>query len=108
MEHMITQCSFSLQVWWFVLQKLGFTTMTPGQGNIQDWWIHLRNQLQGTKKKRFDSLFALISWQIWKERNARLFRGAESTMMELMLRIKKEGDEWIAAGANHLGCLFSE
>lgn len=96
MEPILTQCTFTLQVWWTVLQKLGFTVISPGQGTIQDWWI----QLQGTKRKGFDSLFALISWQIWKERNARLFRGAESTLLELMLRIKKEGDEWVAAGAN--------
>ncbi|KAF8689653.1 hypothetical protein HU200_041714 [Digitaria exilis] len=45
----------------------------------------LRSQIPHTKRKGFDSLFALIAWQLWKERNARLFRGSESTLMELML-----------------------
>lgn len=43
--------------------------------SVQEWWLYLRAQVASSKCKGFDSLFALISWQLWKERNARLFRG---------------------------------
>lgn len=108
MEHMLVRCSYSLQIWWPLLQQLDFTTINPGTGTLQDWWMLLRAQLAGGKRKGFDSLFALTSWQIWKERNARVFRGAESQSTEVLCRIKREGQDWIAAGATHLGCLFSE
>jgi hypothetical protein len=35
-----------------------------------------------------DSLFALTSWQIWKERNAQCFREAATTVTELLPIIK--------------------
>ncbi|KAF8704861.1 hypothetical protein HU200_031100 [Digitaria exilis] len=49
--------------------------------------------MPSSKKKGFDSLFALVSWQLWKERNARVFRGAESQPAELLRRIQKEGED---------------
>jgi hypothetical protein len=49
-----------------------------------------------------DSLFALVSWQVWKERNARCFRQAPSSMNELLQIIKAEADRWIEAGAKGL------
>lgn len=39
---------------------------------VQEWWFHLRSQLPGAKRKGFDTLFTLVAWQLWKERNARL------------------------------------
>ncbi|KAF8780381.1 hypothetical protein HU200_001493 [Digitaria exilis] len=99
MEHILIQCSFSQQIWWAVLQRLGFASITPGLSTIQDWWLQLRVLLPANKQKRFDSLFALIAWQLRKERNARVFHGVESQPSELLQRIKKEGEDWITAGA---------
>jgi hypothetical protein len=47
---------------------------------------------------------ALVSWHVWKERNARCFRGSLVSVQELLL-IKDEGDRWIQAGAKGLGSL---
>lgn len=106
-EHMLFQFSFSLQVWWEILKHLGFTAIFPEQGmSFSDWWLHLRQQLPTCKRKGFDTLFALIAWHIWKERNARVFRGAAAGV-DLVLRvIGQEGICWIEAGAQKLGCLF--
>ena len=60
------------------------------------------------KRKGFDSLFALISWQLWKGRNARTFRNDNQQTLMVCRLIKFEGDNWIAAGATNLGCLFCE
>nr|TKW18263.1 hypothetical protein SEVIR_5G420400v2 [Setaria viridis] len=49
-----------------------------------------------------------VSRPLWKERNARVFRGAELTPSQLLMAIKQEGDNWIAAGDEHLGRLFRE
>jgi hypothetical protein len=49
-----------------------------------------------------DSLFALVSWQVWKEHNARCFREARSSMNELLQVIRAEADRWIEAGAKGL------
>ncbi|RLM53052.1 hypothetical protein C2845_PMPSC006798 [Panicum miliaceum] len=53
-------------------------------------WIQLRQQCLDSKRKGFDSLFALVSWQIWKERNARVFRQAEASVLQLLAHIKRD------------------
>jgi hypothetical protein len=71
------------------------------------WWKRLRAAWHGKAKKGFDSLFALVSWQIWKERNTRCFRDASSTVPELLLIIRAEAEQWARAGAKNLECLMS-
>ncbi|CAN6356762.1 unnamed protein product [Urochloa humidicola] len=107
MEHITFRCSYAQQIWWLVLQHLGFVMLAPGPGSIQDWWLLLRSRLPGSKRKGFDSLFALISWQLSKERNGRLFRNVVAQPLQLLQRIKQEGNEWVAAGEHNLGSLFS-
>ncbi|KXG34346.1 hypothetical protein SORBI_3002G026000, partial [Sorghum bicolor] len=57
------------------------------------------------KRKGIDSLFALVSWQVWKERDARCFPEATSPIAELLLVIKLEADRWIEADAGGLRAL---
>jgi len=108
-DHLLFRCSFSRQVWWEFLRRLSLQNITPQAGmSISEWWAHLRRQLPMQKRKGFDSLFALISWQLWKGRNARTFRNDNQQTLMVCRLIKFEGDNWIAAGATNLGCLFCE
>jgi hypothetical protein len=52
-----------------------------------------------------DSLFALVCWTIWKERNARCFRETTSSVNEVLQLIKAKADRWIEAGARGLEAL---
>ena len=91
------------------MQKVGFQDITPQAGmSLSDWWLHLRLQLRKDKRKGFDSLFASIAWQLWKERNARTFRGVALQPSMVLRLIQLEGENWIAAGAKNLGRLFCE
>ncbi|KAF8701133.1 hypothetical protein HU200_033795 [Digitaria exilis] len=100
MEHML--------IWWPLLQQLDFTTINPGTGTLQDWWMLLRAQLAGGKRKGFDSLFALTSWQIWKERNARVFRdicSPSSRQVPSMRLVHRGTDTWAhSSGASPFPC----
>ena len=58
--------------------------------------------------KGFDTLFALTAWEIWKERNARVFRRDSLTVHQLAMVIKQQGELWIDAGARKLSCLVLE
>ena len=55
------------------------------------WWSLLRQQLPGYKRKGFDTLFALITWHLWKERNARVFRSAAASVNLVIHMIRQEG-----------------
>ena len=54
------------------------------------------------------SLTMLISWEIWKERNSRVFRHHETSATALMTSIKQEALDWVAAGAKDLANLVFE
>jgi hypothetical protein len=69
------------------------------------WWRRLRSLFDGEQPSGLDSLFALISWQIWKERNARCFREAAASIGDLLQLLMAAADAWIKAGANGLRAL---
>jgi hypothetical protein len=56
-------------------------------------------------RERSRFLFALISWELWKERNARCFRGAATQLNAVKDQIKRQAELWIMAGNKHLGSL---
>jgi hypothetical protein len=40
------------------------------------------------KRRGADSLFALVAWELWKERNKRCFRDGSSSVQQLLGHIK--------------------
>jgi hypothetical protein len=55
------------------------------------------------RRKGVTTLFMIIAWNLWKERNARLFKHVTTPMSVISDRIKTEADLWIAAEARKLG-----
>nr|TKV95142.1 hypothetical protein SEVIR_9G341600v2 [Setaria viridis] len=93
-----TCCSYSKQLWWEALSWMHCScTFIPGTQILQDWWAHLRQLQPRSRRRGLDSLFTLIIWSLWKERNARLFERQTTSVQELM-----------QTGASRLGCLRCE
>jgi hypothetical protein len=68
--------------------------------SVKEWWtdgIHKR----GTPVKAMASMAMLISWEIWNERNARIFRHHFSTATLISNKIE-EARLWCLAGAKAL------
>ena len=57
---------------------------------------------RGNQRKAIASLFMLMSWEIWKEHNARVFRNTAATTMMVVAKIKEEVHLWALVGATHL------
>ena len=103
-DHIIAVCPFTREVWYYVLQALG-QQVPPVSQTTLSWWRRLRSVCTGDRRNGMDSLFALVSWQLWKERNARCFRESTSSVGDLLHIIKNEADRWIQAGASGLRAL---
>jgi hypothetical protein len=73
-DHIIVECPFTRQVWCRILQALG-SQLPPASDTITTAWRRLRAGWNGQQKAGIDSLLALVSWQIWKERKARVQGG---------------------------------
>jgi hypothetical protein len=56
--------------------------------------------------KGLASLALLTVWEIWKERNARVFRHKLSPTFVILDKIKGEARLWVLAGAKGLGNLM--
>ena len=63
--------------------------------------------IRGVLRKGLKSLIILVCWEIWNERNARIFDSTEAPSFTVAKKIKGEASAWILAGAKHLPCLIS-
>ena len=106
LSELVASYSFSRQVKWTILGVLKTDTSLVGGETLLAWWDRWRQRWQEDKQKGADTLFALVAWEIWKERNVRCFQSAPSTISQLLSTIKLIVDFWIEAGAWNLGCLI--
>jgi hypothetical protein len=47
----------------------------------------------------------LISWELWKERNARIFDPKKATSDSIFFKVRDELDRWVMAEVKHLATL---
>jgi hypothetical protein len=100
-DHIIVVCPFSREIWFLVLRAINLTLPADSTTAIR-WWRRLRSMVTNDRRRGMDSLFALVSWQLWKELNGRCFRESPASIQEILQVIKTEADRWIKAGANGL------
>lgn len=108
MDHIILACSFSHELWDCCIRMLHLQELIiVGQGNAFDWWMRSRKTIPKLIRRGFDSMFFLIGWLLWKERNARTFDGLPCSVAQLGTRFREELDAWCMAGYKHLASLLA-
>ena len=106
-EHIVVTCPYTRGVWSLIYQAFG-RQLRQGSATIIDWWRRLRSDWTGTQPSGMDSPFALVSWEVWKQRNARCFRDATLQPIELISIIRAEADRWMQAGAAGMASLRAQ
>jgi hypothetical protein len=102
-DHLLLDCVFARDLWFSTLRSVGWARLTPQPGALlAAWWIDSRRLVPGAGRRGFDATVLLISWCLWKERNAHVFNGATSVVSQLAVEVKLEGDRWIGAGFSAL------
>lgn len=87
---------------------MGIQSATPSWSDlktVKQWWSAY-NGRPGYSRKAGISLQMLVCWEIWNERNARVFRNKESPTMRVVAVIKDEAKTWVIAGARLLSNLI--
>jgi hypothetical protein len=107
-NHLFVYCRFTVRVWELLKDWLGLHGIHPRKWSgmcIQDWWYYL---VEGANphRKGLASLVMLTVWEIWKERNARVFRHKLSPSFVIYDNIKCEARFWVLVGAKRLGELM--
>jgi len=85
-------------------------TMRPQEwqpsDNASQWWLNTATT-PSVPRKAMATIAMLITWEIWNERNRRVFRHHETPAPALMSLIKQEALAWVAAGAKDLANIIS-
>ena len=110
-RHILFECRYSRRIWgdaalWLhcptLMQDLGTSRAT-----VNDYWKAISNT-SSISRKGLKTAITLITWEIWKERNARIFSSKFTMPSVLFQRIKDEGRNWILAGAKKLAEVTAE
>jgi hypothetical protein len=94
-NHLFLRCTLFGSVWNFISQWLGVVTVMPS--DVKGHFDQFRH-LGGASKSR-QSLLQVIwcatMWEIWKERNNRIFNEKNSSIMQVVDRIKLLTFKWL-------------
>lgn len=96
-SHIFHDCPFTQQVWTRIRSRLDLPCSTPSEGLI-NWWYTARKIVHKQDRKTFDAGVILVTWLVWKERNARIFDGKAASAEQVCASIAEEWESWKAAG----------
>jgi hypothetical protein len=94
-------CVYTRQVWFGCLQRLELDLDTPQVAEPwQDWWLRVRAVIRTRERRGFDALVILVSWILWRQRNARCFQNVNKqySVQGLIEQILKDWRQWQRAG----------
>lgn len=109
MPHLLSECSFSRQVWHEVLGWCRLPVTIPSADvPFLDW---LASSIAGSPRglrRGLSSLVLLTAWWIWKQRNACVFDNDRASVSHLSSTIKDEARSWARAGAHGIRAILPE
>ena len=85
-EHIISGCNLGKQFW----EKLGATSMV----GISVTNIHRTTPPNGVPKEGYSAFIALACWQLWKARNATVFREERHNITQVFAACKASAEQW--------------
>ena len=102
---MFFECRYSRRIWaeasaWLHCPRINQSLATT-KPTILAYWKDLAIA-PSSSRMGMQTAITLITWEIWKERNARVFNNIFTTTSDLFQRIKSESRNWILAGAKKL------
>ncbi|EEC68252.1 hypothetical protein OsI_36272 [Oryza sativa Indica Group] len=96
-SHIFYGCPYTREVWGLVRGRVGLLYAAPDDV-FSSWWCKVRKAIAKKDRRSFDAGDILVTWLIWKERNARVFEGRACSPVNLSAAIEDEWRTWIAAG----------
>ena len=108
-RHLLFKCRYSKRIWSAAANWLSYPDLLLSMGSnrpkVLDYW-HATARTPTSSPRGLKTAIILIVWEIWKERNERVFNNKSSMPSEVMRKITEEGKAWILAGAKILAELM--
>jgi hypothetical protein len=105
-DHLLVHCRVSLRLWDKAKESFDIHSINTNAWaglTFTEWWTLISS---GQNRKGMTSLAMLIIWEIWNERNDRVFKNKRATSQVIFERITKEAKLWVLAGAKNLSQLM--
>ena len=99
--HLLASCPFSVQIWQGFLRRCNLSLgLAPSATttSLMIWSDHSYGMFPAKERKAWSSLVQLVWWNLWIERNARIFRNQRSPVVALIAKIVEEAAVWSRAG----------
>ncbi|CAM0874879.1 unnamed protein product [Alopecurus aequalis] len=111
--HLFGECPVTKQVWlrasrWEGCRALDPALWPPLNSILQLWMDAILASQLPTNTKGLNSMIILISWEIWLERNRRVFSNKKLPVRDILLAIRRSMDSWRLAGAICLAAPFGD
>jgi hypothetical protein len=69
-DHLFMQCIVSREIWYKLLRRCGWHLLAPSDADQFIYlWLCSRKWVTKARRKAFNSLVVLITWNVWLERN---------------------------------------
>jgi len=101
-SHLFLHCNHYGSVWYLIYRWIGVFTVSPFQ--VANHFHHF-SFLAGVSMARRSILHVVwfaTMWEIWKERNNRLFNGKVSSIVQMVKKIKSLTFMWLKAKVDSL------
>jgi hypothetical protein len=86
--HLLFKCHFTTRILNAICPWLGRqdidTSLWENDVSVKDWWT----KMASSQGKSMTSMLMLVSWEVPKERNARVFRNHNSSALTIITKIK--------------------
>ena len=101
--HLLWHCLEARRIWGTAADWYGCAALDPNtwpDGNhSQTYWSHILNATSAEHKKGVRSLTILISWELWLERNSKVFHKKMAAPSAVLHAVRKSLESWRLAGA---------
>lgn len=109
--HLFMECPIARTIWasaatWASTPCLSPTSWEPSD-SLKDWFINLSKAAPSSSREGTSSLFMLVCWEIWRERNRRIFRKECKSVPQILVLIQDEAAMWATAGNRGIQRLLS-
>ncbi len=96
LEHLFFICPFAVEVWGGLLQNSAtiLGCILGSKGDLAGRWLRTRKLAHGRFKSLLDWGFAATCWELWLERNRRLFTGRSCTARQCAVQVQVTLATW--------------
>ncbi|KAJ1254358.1 hypothetical protein BS78_K077700 [Paspalum vaginatum] len=102
--HLLVECRLTTIIWEVLFARAGLAVLAvAGCRRILDWWQKIRECWPPQRRKGVDTLFGLVCWIVWKERNTCCFNGDHPSFGRTLSAVRDLSKLWVLGGAVKLG-----